>query len=664
MSMALRVALMMCKAGRASADLPIMAAIDFRGADGQILANSHPFSFKGAAWFGPESEHVVPEGLDRAPMDFYFNFLAQNNFNALRLPFNHKAVRQNSFIPLASFSPILNPELINVHTGTPVRYLEMLQAIADAAAKHNILVVLACDRLSADAFPGNGLWYEEHGALDEAATQDSWSRLAQALCGKWNVVAADLMNEPHKATWAKNDPRTDWDKGATRVGNHVLNQCGRWLILVQGIYMGATGDGGASKGYWWGENLWGAIKHPIALSIPSKLVYAPHTYGPSVYEHHYFRREEGFPDNMPSIWNQHFLNARKPSTTPFVVGQMGGSCASDADRQWHEKAVSFFQTQRVGVFYVALNPTWQQGGLLKDDWRTPNTDKLEALSLLPSTDVASLLPPSPPPPPGCRWKPGTPCHFACTMTNTLAGCTDTGRADMETFEAGGPCFYCGHFNGDPAQCVTRYFQVPNLDTVELKRCEFVEGVCTAEVERQACSASAPVSPSPAQGSQPGSTERAGAEGDTPSATPSPNSATSTGMDLADDPAAGAPIFAGILIILTCGSMGVMLGTGCLGLGPKFMAKRKHLRQNHSRPPRRIVHPMDLALDDTDDAPPSSSAHGRAMGFSFISRQAKHAKGAMRLPDDDEDGLELDLRARPAPAPLSKSRGLSSVNYDL
>eukprot|EP00967_Tisochrysis_lutea_P069524 scaffold91410_cov17-Tisochrysis_lutea.AAC.1 len=46
MSMALRVALMMCKAGRASADLPIMAAIDFRGADGQILANSHPFSFK------------------------------------------------------------------------------------------------------------------------------------------------------------------------------------------------------------------------------------------------------------------------------------------------------------------------------------------------------------------------------------------------------------------------------------------------------------------------------------------------------------------------------------------------------------------------------------------------------------------------------------------
>ena len=190
-------------------------------------------------WFGAENTGGVPEGLDRAPMDFYFLFMQQNNFNSLRLPFNHKSVRQNDPLPPGSVNPLLNPELFNPHTGTPVRYIDMLLAVVDAAAKRNIIVVLACDRLSPEAFPGEGLWYEQHGALDEAATLDSWSRLATVMCGKWNVVAADLMNEPHKATWAMGDPLTDWDKGATRVGNHVLTQCSRWLIFVQGIAVGA-----------------------------------------------------------------------------------------------------------------------------------------------------------------------------------------------------------------------------------------------------------------------------------------------------------------------------------------------------------------------------------------------------------------------------------------
>lgn len=87
-------------------------------------------------------------------------------------------------------------------------------------------------------------------------------------------------------------------------GNHVLGQCPRWLVFVQGIALGAPGDGGLSRGYFWGENLFGAIKQPVVLSNPNRLVYAPHTFGPSVFAHPYFARENGFPDNMPAIWNQ------------------------------------------------------------------------------------------------------------------------------------------------------------------------------------------------------------------------------------------------------------------------------------------------------------------------------------------------------------------------
>jgi aryl-phospho-beta-D-glucosidase BglC (GH1 family) len=624
---------------------------------------------QGATWFGPESTIGVPEGLDKAPMDFYFEFLAKNHFNALRLPFNHKAVRANGFISAGSFNPLLNPELSNTHTGAPVRYIEMLQAVVDAAARHNILVVLACERLSAEDWPGSGLWYEEHGALNEEATRDSWSRLAQAMCDRWNVVAADLMNEPHKATWAQDNPVTDWDQGATRVGNYVLNQCSRWLIFIQGINVGATGDGGASKGYFWGENLWGAIKHPISLTNQAKLVYAPHIYGPSVTEHSYFRREEGFPDNMGGIWNQHFLNARHASGTPFVIGQMGGSCASAADREWHAKAAYFFATQRVGMFYVALNPTWEQGGLLKDDWRSPNVDKLEALSSLPSTDVATLLPPSPPPPPPCRWAGGTPCHFACTMVNTLAGCVD--RSSMNTFKEGSDCYYCGHFNGDPVQCVSRYFQVPDVPQVELKRCAYADGVCVAENERQLCDLTqpAPLPPPPSARTSAGLAGGGGAAGGDPSMgggqAGSGGDVTSPLAKLTDR-ASGAPIFAGIIIILTCGAMGVLMGTGCLGLCSRMVARRTQAPQR-GKQGRRAARLPDHEFDEPGSGPPARTA-GRAMGFGF-SRQAQHSLGAMRLPDEeDEESLELELPARPAPpkpaAGPGKSRSLSACNYDL
>ena len=37
----------------------------------------------------------------------------------------------------------------------------------------------------------------------------------------------------------------------------------------------------------------------------SKLVYSPHTYGPSVYMQNYFK-DRNFPHNMEQIWSSHF----------------------------------------------------------------------------------------------------------------------------------------------------------------------------------------------------------------------------------------------------------------------------------------------------------------------------------------------------------------------
>ena len=115
--------------------------------------------------------------------------------------------------------------------------------------------MMACHRTRPDAWPGDGLWYD--GLLDEDSVQRSWDFVAEKLCKQWNVFAVDLQNEPHASSWGKGNPATDWDQGAQRMGDYVLQKCSRWLIMVEGVGFtpGAKGGDGPGMGIWWGENL-------------------------------------------------------------------------------------------------------------------------------------------------------------------------------------------------------------------------------------------------------------------------------------------------------------------------------------------------------------------------------------------------------------------------
>ena len=55
--------------------------------------------------------------------------------------------------------------------------------------------------------------------------------------------------------------------------------------MVEGVgyFPGAPGMDSGGAGIWWGENLAGAKVQPVQLNQPGRLVYSPHTYGPSVY---------------------------------------------------------------------------------------------------------------------------------------------------------------------------------------------------------------------------------------------------------------------------------------------------------------------------------------------------------------------------------------------
>lgn len=52
----------------------------------------------------------------------------------------------------------------------------------------------------------------------------------------------------------------DWNLGAEDLGDHVLRECPRWLIFVEGVGYnpGAPNGDDPGAGIWWGENLIGA----------------------------------------------------------------------------------------------------------------------------------------------------------------------------------------------------------------------------------------------------------------------------------------------------------------------------------------------------------------------------------------------------------------------
>ena len=115
----------------------------------------------------------------------------------------------------------------------------------------------------------------------------------------------DLVNEPHASSWGFGRPETDWDKAAARLGNHVLSQCSRWLVFVEGVGHTPGAPGANSKHHsaqiFWGENLVGVADAPVELEQAGRLVFSPHAYGPSVWEMTYFE-DETFPSNMDAIW--------------------------------------------------------------------------------------------------------------------------------------------------------------------------------------------------------------------------------------------------------------------------------------------------------------------------------------------------------------------------
>ncbi len=332
--------------------------------DGRLHYGDRELRLYGVSWFGLDTEAHALYGVQEAKRSVA-DFLGQVKslgFNALRVPLSPESIDPGS--PSPDWA-----KRGDIDTGR-----EQFEELARAAKDAQLYMLWDIHTCS------SAVGYRKTGPTDPACTgygKDKWIANLETLANLAEsyapyVVGIDLFNEPYGLTWEA------WKALAEEGGRAVLRANPRILAFVQGV--GSEGYQGAEPVFW-GENLTGAEASPVDLP-PSRLVYSPHVYGPSVYAQPYFSASD-FPSNMPAIWDDHFgyLVARKAALVP---GEFGGKY-TDGDKTWQDAFVEYLrQTSTThSFFYWSLNPnSGDTGGLLLDDWKTVNMDKLNLLKRL------------------------------------------------------------------------------------------------------------------------------------------------------------------------------------------------------------------------------------------------------------------------------------------
>jgi len=230
----------------------------------------------------------------------------------------------------------------------------------------------------------NGLWY--NGTYSETDWVNDWVTLAQRYAGNPTVIGVDLHNEPYNGTWGGGGTN-DWARAAERAGNAVLAVNPNLLIIVEGV--GTYNN----QNYWWGGNLMGVKDRPISLNVANRVVYSPHDYPNSVYAQTWFSGDN-FGAALPSVFENAWGYIYADDIAPIYLGEFGTKRTDPKDIIWYEAITSYLSgdfdnngtidiaagDEGISWTYWSWNPnSGDTGGILGDDWRTVNQNKVTYL---------------------------------------------------------------------------------------------------------------------------------------------------------------------------------------------------------------------------------------------------------------------------------------------
>jgi endoglucanase len=347
-----------------------------------VTDSGDAFTIKAVNWFGMETSTCAPHGLWQRGMDSILDQIASWGFNTIRLPYANQCIEGGA---PNSIDYSLNPELAGKDA------LQVMDAVVAGAGARGLRVILDQHR------PGYGsqspLWYTDE--YPESAWIADWVSLATRYRDDPTVIGADLHNEPAGAAcWGCGTPAVDWATAATRAGDAVLAVNPHLLVIVEGVQNQA-----AAPPTWQGGGLADVAKHPISLSVEHRLVYSAHDYPASVYPQPWFSAPD-YPANLASIWDANFGYIQREGIAPVFIGEFGTRLQTASDRQWLGTLVEYLRAHGFGFAFWSYNPdSGDTGGLVADDWTTPETAKLDALAPLlgsaPPSGAPSAVPAAP-----------------------------------------------------------------------------------------------------------------------------------------------------------------------------------------------------------------------------------------------------------------------------
>lgn len=348
----------------AAAAKPPMTRLHTAGS--KILdAGGTTFLIKAANWFGLETASCAPDGLWKISLDSGMATIAGLGFNTIRLPYSSQCIEQRT--PAIGIDATKNPDLV---TKSP---LQVMDAVIASARDHGLRIIL--DRHRPDSAAQSELWYT--AAYPETTWINDWVMIAKRYRNEPTVIGADLDNEPHgSACWGCGVASRDWAAAATRAGNAIGAVDPHLLIVVEGIEKSAAGTYAQ-----WGGELQDVAAHPLSLKIAHLLVYSPHDFPSSVNMHPWFGAKN-YPANLPGRWDTNFGYIQKKGLAPVLLGEFGTKLETTSDRLWMAELVSYLARNKMSFGYWAFNPEGNTGGLVQDDWSTPEAAKVAALQPL------------------------------------------------------------------------------------------------------------------------------------------------------------------------------------------------------------------------------------------------------------------------------------------
>lgn len=334
----------------------------------------HSVQIAGVNWFGFETALGVPHGLYTRGYQDMMNQMVDLGFNTIRLPYSSDMLHSTATSFNINYSK--SPDLQGLTA------LQIMDKIVDYAGQIGLKIILDHHRSTpGDGPSSNGLWYD--GQHSEASWIADWQMLAARYGNDPTVIGADLHNEPYNGVWGGGGPN-DWAAAAERAGNAIGDVNPNWLIFVEGVgsYQGQP--------YWWGGNLMGVRDRPIDLDINNKLVYSPHDYPNSVYAQPWFQGPD-FPANLPAKFDQMWGYIFKEGIAPVYIGEFGTGLTDPKDAPWFDAITSYLggDLDNNGTHDLPAGqkgPSWtfwswnpnsgDTGGILNNDWQTPNQTKL------------------------------------------------------------------------------------------------------------------------------------------------------------------------------------------------------------------------------------------------------------------------------------------------